>query len=722
MTRARTLLLIDDDPAMHHMVNSILFKSHYRLISAFNGQSGLKKILDCEPDLILLDYMLPDQTGIEVYQEFLSNPAYIAYRTIPVVILTAREQDDITKTRLFASGIQAYLTKPFGLRELKNIIDNVLITHEIHLQNFHLQEEIREMKEYLELLIDNAPIGILSTDVTGSIVKTNPYLNEIMRITNPEQLAGVNLLEQKIFGSIDLRDTFRFVLIDGLKVTLDTFEYLTQNGEWLKLTLTGVPIRSANGQISGLTLLVKDMTDVEKKAYEFSILRQIGVAMQETRDLNELLHLILTSVTAGCALGFSRAMLYSISESDQQLVGKMGVGPGSAEEAGRIWQELAVEDLNLQKFLEKYGKRLPNAQDEFNKRVQNMRLNLNLEGCLITQAVVTKKSIKVTDRLRKHHICSQCHQYLEADEFIVVPLIVQNNVIGILVADNMYNSNRISDNMEQLLVLFANQAAVAIERAEAYQHLEIEKNKLQDAYLELQQVQAQLLQNERLVTMGEMSAHVAHEIRNPLVTIGGFARTLAKSEKIAADEDLALVTQIISDEVLRLERILKNVLDFVKLSRPDFQLHDINQIIQESLIMVKAELTTKNIHLHPELDPSLVPIPLDAAQIKQVLINVLQNAIYSMKQNDDLYLRSFRHENEHILIQIEDTGEGIPQEILKNMFIPFFTTKQDGTGLGLAITQQIINSHGGKIEVESEVGKGTIINISLPITRVKEVS
>lgn len=481
----------------------------------------------------------------------------------------------------------------------------------------------------------------------------------------------------------------------------------------MKLNVKAVPLQNSENKISGLTLIVKDITALEKKAYELSILRQIGVAMQRTLKLDELLHLILTTITAGCALGFSRAVLFMISEHGQSLVGKMGVGPGSPEEAGRIWDSLSQEHLNLQSFLEKYGKQTPSQEDAFNRRIQTVQLELKDTNCPIAQSVRMKTPIKVDSTLRRQHSCHSCHHCTEAEEFIVVPLIVKNKVSGVVVADNMYNTKPVDDDMMELLVLFASQAAVAIERAEAYQRLEEKKDKLEQAYGKLQQAQDQLLRKERLATIGRMAAQVAHEIRNPLVTIGGFARTLIKSEKVASDDELTLMTQIIAEEVSRLEKILNNVLDFVKLSKPEFKKEDINRIVQESLLIIQDEMANKDISIHKTLDLNLAPLWLDPQQFKQVLINVLQNAIYSM-QDGDLSIRTYQQNESQVVVEIEDTGVGIPEEILENVFTAFFTTKPNGTGLGLPITQQIIHGHGGKIDVKSEVGKGTLFRFIMP--------
>lgn len=714
MEKTKKILLIDDDPGMHEVTRTFLNKVQYECVSAFNGEEGLQKILEESPQLILLDHIMPGMDGEQVYNELISNQLYARHREIPVVILTAKESDLITKTKLLKKGVKVYLNKPFGLWELKNVLENIFITSEIQLKNRQLQLEIAEAKEHLELLFDNTLIGLLSTNVSGVIVKANPFLYNLLEIKDQKQLIGFNVFEKNLFNGVDLRDQFRKIIGKGETLDIENLEFNSIKGNSIKINLRGVPIKNIDCKISGLALIVKDVTEIEKKAYELSILREIGEAMQGTLDLEELLHLLLTGITSGCALGFSRAMLFLLNSSGEILEGKMGVGPSSAEDASRIWGEFSEVNMSLKVFLEKYGKLKPPDDDHFNRRVKQIKQALENDTCFLVKTIKKKKPIKVDKYSEGRMLCIGSCRELEADEFISVPLIVKDKVIGVVVADNLYNHHPIDNNSIELLTLFASQAAVAIERAEAYSHLEQEKNKLEGAYIQLKEAQERLLHAERLATIGKMTAHVAHEIRNPLVTIGGFARSIVKSVANKNNEELKMSAQIIADEVSRLEQILANVLDFTKLSRQNFEFEDINQIIEDACLMVKDEIVSNNINVLKKLDLSIEPMQLDPRQIKQVLINLIRNALYSMPDGGTLELVTSKN-SDHVVVNVKDTGEGISADVLPNMFNPFFTTKPHGTGLGLAITQQIIHAHKGRIDVQSEVGKGTAFTFNLPV-------
>ncbi|MBN1352331.1 response regulator [candidate division KSB1 bacterium] len=716
MNDIKKILLIDDDSGMHEIARTFLKKAGYEFVSAFNGTEGLQQILKESPDLILLDYMMPDLNGDQVYQELISNPLYASEKEKPVIMLTARESDSLTKTRLLEGGIKAYLIKPFGLWELKNVLENIFITNDIQRKNCLLLNEIAETKEQLELLFKNAPIGILATNASGYIENVNSFLCNIIELQDECQLIGMNILEKPLFDQADLRFSFRQILEQGITLSIEKLEFKNLEGNWVRAKLKGVPIRDREGAITGLTLIVADITELEKKAYELSILREIGEAMQGTLNLEVLLHLILTCITAGCALGFSRSMLFLLDSSGDVLEGQMGVGPANAEDAGRIWHKLSEENMSLKAFLEAYGKKVPRPGDHFNELVQQMKLPTNLEYCFIAQTIREKRPVKVDSYNRKNLHCTELCRRVVADEFIAVPLIVKEKVIGVIVADNMYSKHPIDKNLVELLTPFASQAAVAIERAEAYQRLELEKEKLETAYTELKTAQERLLQAERLATIGRMAASVAHEIRNPLVTIGGFARNIAKTVAGHNSEELSLSAKIIADEVSRLEKILADVLDFTKLSKLNYQEQDINRIVQNACLMVIDEINAKNIYLVKKLDFTIGSVEFDGGQIKQVLINLIQNALYSMPQGGKLELTTSKT-NEEIIVQVSDTGVGIPENDLPNLFNPFFTTKPNGTGLGLPITQQIISAHKGRIDVMSQPGKGTTFKFTIPFKK-----
>jgi signal transduction histidine kinase len=214
--------------------------------------------------------------------------------------------------------------------------------------------------------------------------------------------------------------------------------------------------------------------------------------------------------------------------------------------------------------------------------------------------------------------------------------------------------------------------------------------------------------------VGKIAAHVAHEIRNPLATIGGFARAIVRRPD--QTERTVKNARIISDEATRLENLLKGVMDFSRPSHPLLKVGDLNAIAERAFRLHAELLAARNIHADLDLDPSLPELAFDENQMLQVLQNLLRNAVDSMPQGGALSLKTEREEKNAVL-RVADTGSGIPAEVKDRIFSPFFTTKADGTGLGLAVSKRIVDSHNGQIDCESKPGKGTVFVIRLPLHR-----
>ncbi len=674
-------------------------------------------VQDVKPDLILLDYLMPGLDGGQVYAELTTNPSYGEFSHTPVIFLTAKEISPSDRLKFLKVGVSAYLQKPFGMRELINVIENVFIINDINNKNLQLQNEIKQTRDYLESLIDTIPIGILSIDHTGKIMKINNHLAKIMKWEKADAFVGKNLFDQNLFQSPTSNKHIETTLRNGLSTTIDRLKYTTARNEQIALKLKTVPLFEGD-TISGEIIIAQDITESEQKEHELSMLGHISHFMNRTLDLDQSLHLILTALTAGCAFGFSRAMIFLINKKTNTLEGKMGVGPILQEEANRIWSALLREQISLPNFLQKYGMKQAPTDAHFSSLVQQIKIPLNQNDGIFQKVIAEQIPLKIEHSTINLQMHNAVFEKLNLDEFLAVPLLARDKTIGVVIADNKFSNRPLDDKMLHLMAIFASQAGIAVERAEAYSELEQEKNKLEKAYQELKETQKRLLHSEQLAIIGKMAAHVAHEIRNPLVAIGGFARNIMKITRTEyQDSRLTNFAQIITEEVKRLENVLTNILDFSKLSKPAVSTGDINTLIEEIIVFLemREEISAKNIHIARILDNKIPPTLFDAEQIKQVLLNLCQNAIHSMPDGGELSITTRNVNDKKIEIQISDTGTGIPAYEMDELFTPFFTTKKDGTGLGLPISLKIINSHGGDIKVDSQIGEGTTFSFYLHI-------
>ena len=290
--------------------------------------------------------------------------------------------------------------------------------------------------------------------------------------------------------------------------------------------------------------------------------------------------------------------------------------------------------------------------------------------------------------------------------------------------------DRFSLTQEQVALLeaFVGQAALAVDSAEAYRNLQDKVQKLAKAYEDLRDFKERAIRTEQLATIGNMAARVAHEIRNPLVTIGGFARAINRSpDKVSRVKSNSW---IIVQEVERLERILSNIMNFAKPPSPLFERHNINRIIDETMEILEEEIQRHGVTAEKRLDESIPLVMVDAQQIKQVLFNLAQNAISALEGEGNLVITteyipegdqharrsSGKRTGGRFKIQISDTGRGIPEELKEKIFTPFFTTKSAGTGLGLAIVKKIVDDHNGTISFYSEIGRGTTFELVFPVS------
>ncbi len=226
------------------------------------------------------------------------------------------------------------------------------------------------------------------------------------------------------------------------------------------------------------------------------------------------------------------------------------------------------------------------------------------------------------------------------------------------------------------------------------------------------QTEEQLRRADRLSALGELSAGMAHEIRNPLGSIKGAVEIL--KDDYSPDEAKYEFIQILLKETDRLNNILQEFLSFAKPKQPELQRADLNDSVESVLTLTTQQARKAGVRVEKKLDPAIGEQSLDAGLLKQALLNLILNAIQAMPGGGVLSVET-RRQAGAVEIRVADTGTGIPEENRKKLFSPFFTTRKNGTGLGLAITYRIIENHHGKIDVASEPGKGTTFTITIPI-------
>jgi signal transduction histidine kinase len=293
---------------------------------------------------------------------------------------------------------------------------------------------------------------------------------------------------------------------------------------------------------------------------------------------------------------------------------------------------------------------------------------------------------------------------------ICVPLVKAGTVLGTLTVSDKTTFETLGEEgfgKEDLrfLTVLAGQAAVAIENAKLFESLLASREKIDE-------LNTHLLRSERLAALGELSMQVAHEIRNPLAAIGGFARSVAK--RMASDNPDRRFVDTIVKETERLERILTEHLSFVKLSPPKFAHEDLNQILAESVGLYEEKIKAAGAEVELDLAENLPKVLIDADKMKQVFINLLQNGLDYVSEGGRIWVSSVKLDRT-VEIRFANDGPPIPPEALDRLFVPFETTKEKGSGLGLPIAYEIVHEHGGTIDAGRREEAGTVFLITLPL-------
>ncbi|MEJ2211542.1 MAG: GAF domain-containing protein [Anaerolineae bacterium] len=294
------------------------------------------------------------------------------------------------------------------------------------------------------------------------------------------------------------------------------------------------------------------------------------------------------------------------------------------------------------------------------------------------------------------------------------PIIVRGDVVAFLCLDSETPGFYTGEHAE-LLAAFAAHAAVAIENARLFAEA-------QRAYEELKQAQAQLIHSANMAAVGELAAGVAHELNNPLTSVLGYAELLAWRRKdglapdIEADDPILSDLAVIADEARRARDIVRSLLDFAGQSQAVPEDAELNKTVRAALGLLRSRMEQAGVAVVEDYGLDLPRLPLAVGRVQQVFLNLFSNALQSMPQGGTLTVCSRRAEG-GLVVDVIDSGEGIAEENLLRIFEPFFTTRPvgAGTGLGLSVSLGIVQAHGGRIEVESQPGRGSTFRVWLPL-------
>ncbi|MFZ3063862.1 MAG: ATP-binding protein [Nitrospirota bacterium] len=414
-----------------------------------------------------------------------------------------------------------------------------------------------------------------------------------------------------------------------------------------------------------------------KKYNPYKVLSNFTKEMVSVITLNELLDKIINTFTE--TLKIKKASIFLFDEEKKGYVMKASYGLDEEKNKIKIKQDVPLIDY----FIEK----------------EDVAIREEIERYPSTQQ--TQEMIKILKDIESE---------------IAIPFMEKDKIVGFCNLSAKGDRGMYSHEDIELFLSLGHQAAIAIKNAQLIEKIKESKHVIR--------------RMERLKTIGDMAAGLAHEIRNPLVPIktcleilpGNYGIDIESTKKIAV---CAL------KEVERIESLLKEIMDYSRPRMPVFKDEDINDIMEKTVIFIEYEARKKGIRIQRKYDSAIPLIKVDGEQMKQVLLNLIINAIDAVGDNGEISIatQKARHmlspsgkigEREYVQIEITDNGAGIPEENIERIFNPFYTTKhaskeREGTGLGLSIVQEIITEHHGFVQVRSELGKGSSFLVNLPV-------
>lgn len=326
------------------------------------------------------------------------------------------------------------------------------------------------------------------------------------------------------------------------------------------------------------------------------------------------------------------------------------------------------------------------------------RRQISVQSSFVGRVLQTGSPVTVEDVLTEpaFHLVDVAEQE-DLHGLLSVPLRSKDRIMGVL---NVYSAERRRFRTHEisLMTLLAQQSAIAIENASLYQ--------------EAREAGERLRATDKLAALGRLSAGLAHELRNPLNTLTVLAYAMVGQAAGVGYPTSDL--EVLQSEIRRMSLLVDQFLEFARPRPPAFERQLVQEIVEETLLLIRPEARKKGIRLDHCWENDLPPTWADGDQLKQVILNIALNAIQSMPDGGTLSV-GIRYACGGILTELRDTGKGIPPEIRERLFEPFFTTRQGGTGLGLPISLRIIEAHSGDLRIESEPGSGTVVTVWLPV-------
>ncbi len=630
--------------------------------SAKTLSHGIELARTGSPDVALVDLALPDASGIDVFTRI-----HAALPHLPVILLGESDDEDLA-LEVVHRGAADYL--------LKGQLDPHLLHRALRyaIERGHAETALAHEKELLSTLLENVPDRIYFKDRESRFIRINFALTHLLGLKSPGEAYGKSDADfyDPVHAAEARADEERVMATGEPLIGKVEHEVLSSRRHSWSLT-TKMPLRNRHGEIIGTCGISREITAI----------KEMELALSAERNL---LRSVIDNLPDSIFLKDRKGRYVLDNAAHWQSLGASGPEAVRGRTVFDFFpEELAEQFHGSDMHVFTTGKPLLDYEEE----------TLNTHG---------KKRWLLTTKVPWR------------DE--------QGQTLGVLCI-----TRDITEQKESAASLRAANAELEQRREELLGAL----SELQEAHMQLRDMQLQILEAEKMKTVGRLAAGVAHEVKNPLAVIRMGIEFL---RSCSLDETVGSVLHEMADAVTRADSVIMGLLDFSAPTQLKLVPTDLNHLIQNAVVLVRGETASGAVEVVCELERGLPPVPLDAAKINQVLVNVFTNALHAMREGGTLTVRtyskqltgvganvadprseSFRVGQTLVVLEIDDTGHGIPDDKLSKVFEPFFTTKPtgEGSGLGLSVVKTIVDLHGGTIDVRNLPSGGARVTLTFRV-------
>jgi signal transduction histidine kinase len=450
---------------------------------------------------------------------------------------------------------------------------------------------------------------------------------------------------------------------------------------------------------------------LDNKTLEVRFLHELGSVLQSSVDLEEVLSVALTAITAGKGFGMNRAFLLLIDRDHAMLNGFLAIGPRNFEEASLAWDEIASNDMDLQTLAQSFRlNKLSSERAKFHDILELLSVPLSSTEHLLVKTMDDKQPLLIENAYHHQDVPPGLAHLLGVDTFLLMPLHSRNRRIGLIIADNCITHRRITEDDMHSLETFTFPVAFAIERASLYDRLQVELSRVTEASSKLKEQQELIVRMEKMALVGRITSSIAHSIRNPLMIIGGFARSMLKSTP-ASDPKRDFIESIVS-ETRQLEGVLDEILNYSDSLYPTRDFWDVNQVVETAIRDLQEMLIQRGCECRFEQGTNIPHAYIDIKQVTYCIRTLIISDIEG-RTGETIRIRA-SHQADSIQVSIEDRGRIVSQEELDSLLTPFAITHDMGTGLGLALCRTMLEKQGIPLIVIAPPEGGITYTIKLP--------